>query len=330
VLGEQVVAFLARLHSTDCCQKSLFSSTEIYRDRVKNTQGASDIAWGLYSYYGLLMVRKFPVFALLALVTLSVSAQPPSRPTAATSAELAQADGESPARPELTEVWEPVPPAVIGLPATENAAPPPDAVVLFDGTDLDEWVNQRDGSAAGWTIADGVIVVDKQAGDIETRRRFGSYQLHLEWRIPSAITGSGQSRGNSGLFLGATGRGSGYELQILDSYENATYVNGMAGSIYKQSIPRVNASRPPGDWQTYDVIWTAPKFNADGSVLSPARVTALFNGLVVQNNFALSGETEYIGTPGYRAHGDLPIMLQAHGDPSPPISFRNIWVRPLP
>lgn len=247
----------------------------------------------------------------------------------APSSGLTQPNTDRPGRPELTEVWEPVPPTVAGIPAVDNAAPPSDAIVLFDGTDLDEWVNQRDGSPAGWSVSDGAIVVNKQAGDIESRRRFGSYQLHLEWRIPAGITGSGQSRGNSGLFLAATGRGSGYELQILDSFDNPTYVNGMAGSIYKQSIPLVNAVRPPGEWQVYDVIWTAPEFHADGSLRAPARVTALLNGLVVQNDFALSGETEYIGTPGYRSHGELPIMLQAHGDPSPPISFRNIWVRPF-
>jgi hypothetical protein len=247
----------------------------------------------------------------------------------APSLGLAQPIADSPARPELTEIWEPVPPTVEGSSAMSSNAPPSDAIVLFDGTNLDEWVNARDRSPAGWIVSDGTMLVDKAAGDIETRRRFGSYQLHLEWRIPAGITGSGQSRGNSGLFLAATGGGSGYELQILDSYDNPTYVNGMAGSIYKQSIPLVNAARPPGEWQVYDVIWTAPEFNADGSLRAPARVTALLNGLVVQNDFALSGETEYIGTPRYQEHGDLPIMLQAHGDPSPPISFRNVWVRPL-
>jgi hypothetical protein len=173
--------------------------------------------------------------------------------------------------------------------------------------------------------------VDKSVGNIETRRRFGSYQLHLEWRVPEAVTGTGQARGNSGLFLAATGPGdTGYELQILDSFGNATYVNGMAGSIYKQSIPLANPAREPGRWQSYDVVWNAPQFAADGTLLAPARVTAFFNGVVVQNDFELAGETVYIGTPSYRPHGDAPIRLQAHGDPSPPISFRNIWVRPLP
>jgi hypothetical protein len=145
------------------------------------------------------------------------------------------------------------------------------------------------------------------------------------------VTGEGQARGNSGLFLASTGEADrGYELQILDSYGNATYVNGMAGSVYKQSPPLVNASRRPGEWQTYDVVWTAPTFGRDGALRTPARITALFNGVLVQNDFVLLGETVYIGQPRYVAHGDAPIKLQAHGDPSPPIAFRNIWVRALP
>jgi hypothetical protein len=172
------------------------------------------------------------------------------------------------------------------------------------------------------------MTVVKSAGDIETRRRFRNFQLHIEWRIPEHITGTDQARGNSGVFLALTEEG-GYELQVLDSYRNETYVNGMAASIYKQSIPLVNASRPPGEWQTYDVVWTAPRFGPDGALESPARVTAFYNGVLVQNDFELRGFTVYTGQPRYHAHGDAPIMLQAHGDPSPPIGFRNIWVRPL-
>lgn len=234
-------------------------------------------------------------------------------------------------RPEDTEIWRASPRIVEPGPATTGARAPSDAIVLFDGTNLDEWVNTGDGAPAGWLLSDGVMTVDKAAGNIETRRRFQSYQLHMEWRIPPGITGSGQSRGNSGLFLASTGRGDdGYELQILDSYRNETYVNGMAGSVYKQSIPLVNASRPPGEWQSYDVVWTAPAFGAGGALERRARITAFFNGVLIQNGFELSGETVYIGTPRYRAHGASPIKLQAHGDPSPPISFRNIWVRELP
>src|SRR6478735_5168499 len=184
--------------------------------------------------------------------------------------------------------------------------------------------SKRCKESAEWTLADGIITVNKSKGNIQTKRSFTDYQLHIEWRIPVGITGSGQARGNSGVFLASTGNGdSGYELQVLDSYENKTYVNGQAGSIYKQSPPLVNAMRKPGEWNVYDVVWTAPVFNADGSVKSPARVTVLHNGVLVQNDFALKGGTAYIGQPSYKAHGASPIKLQSHGDPSAPISFRN-------
>jgi hypothetical protein len=206
--------------------------------------------------------------------------------------------------------------------------PPADAIILFAGKDLSEWVASKGKGPARWHVADGVVTVDKANGNIETRRRFRDYRLHLEWRVPAGITGSGQARGNSGVFLAATGSGnSGYEVQILDAWHNPTYVNGMAGAVYKQHAPLANPARPPGQWQSYDISWTAPVFAADGSLKSPARVTVLFNGVLVQDNFALLGETEFIGTPGYRAHGAAPIMLQAHGDPSAPVSFRNIWMR---
>ncbi|MDB4912824.1 MAG: putative multi-domain protein [Gemmatimonadetes bacterium] len=231
-------------------------------------------------------------------------------------------------KPADTEIWEPVP-RVVTAGATDRDAPS-DAVKLFDGRNLDEWVSTRDKSAARWTVTDGLMTVDKSAGNIETKRRFRSYQLHIEWRIPSDITGTDQGRGNSGIFLASTGDGdAGYELQILDSYQNKTYVNGQAGSIYKQSIPLVNPSRKPGEWQSYDVIWTAPMFNVDGSVKSPAYVTAFHNGVLVQSHFALTGETRYIGKPEYTKYESAPIKLQAHGDKSAPISFRNIWVRDL-
>jgi hypothetical protein len=232
-------------------------------------------------------------------------------------------------RPQETEVWEPVP--AIVTPGATDSAPPADAVVLFDGKNLDGWVNTRDKSPAGWTVADGVLTVNKRAGNIETKRTFGSYQLHIEWRIPVGITGADQARGNSGVFLASTGPGdAGYEIQVLDSYENKTYVNGQAGSIYKQYIPLANANRKPGEWQAYDIVWTAPTFNADGSLKSPAYVTAIHNGVLIQNHVALKGDTVYIGQPTYKKHDRAPIKLQAHGDPSPPISFRNIWVRELP
>jgi hypothetical protein len=232
-------------------------------------------------------------------------------------------------RPEDTEVWKPVPKTV--TPGADCGAAPSDAVVLFDGTNLDQWVSAKDhASPAGWKVADGVFTVDKSAGNIETKQRFRNYQLHLEWLEPADIDGTGQGRGNSGVFLASTGPGdAGYEMQIMDSYNNPTYVNGQAASIYKQSPPLVNAMRKPGDWQVYDIVWTAPTFNADGTLKTPAYVTAFHNGVLVQNHFELKGETLYIGTPSYKAFDGAPIKLQAHGDKSKPISFRNIWIREL-
>jgi hypothetical protein len=231
-------------------------------------------------------------------------------------------------KPEETEVWEPVPKVV--APGKTHSDPPSDAIVLFDGTNLDQWVSVKDKGPAGWTVADGVVTVNKATGNIETKRRFKNYQLHIEWRIPSNVTGTGQGRGNSGVFLASTGPGDdGYEMQIMDSYENKTYVNGQAASIYKQSPPLVNAMRKPGEWQSYNIVWTAPTFNADGSLKTPAYVTAFHNGVLVQNHFELKGQTLYIGKPSYKPFDGAPIKLQAHGDKSEPISFRNIWVREL-
>jgi hypothetical protein len=230
-------------------------------------------------------------------------------------------------KPEDTEFYTPVPPVVD--PGKPGCGVPSDAVVLFDGTGLDQWVSAGDSTKpAGWDLVNGVMRVNKKAGDIRTRRSFTDYQLHIEWRVPENITGSGQARGNSGIFLASVFDG-GYELQVLDSYNNKTYTNGQAGSMYKQYVPLANPMRPPGEWQVYDVVWTAPRFKADGSLEAPARVTTFLNGVLVQNNVALRGRTEYIGQPSYKAHGPAPIKLQAHGDPSEPISYRNIWVRPL-
>jgi hypothetical protein len=233
-------------------------------------------------------------------------------------------------KPEDTEVWTPVPPIV--TPGATDAAPPSDAIVLFDGKNQDEWVSAQDKTPAKWVVADGILTVSKApgVGNIETKRKFKNYQLHIEFRIPANIAGSGQARGNSGVFLASTGPGDdGYEMQVLDSYNNTTYVNGQAASIYKQSPPLVNSARKPGEWQSYDIIWTAPTFNADGSVKTPAFVTAFDNGVLVQNHFQLTGQTLYVGKPFYKAYDRAPIKLQAHGDKSEPLSFRNIWVRAL-
>ena len=247
----------------------------------------------------------------LVLVATTLAAQDTSR--------------AKPMKPQDTEVWSPVPKIV--TPGATDREPPSDAVVLFDGSDLHEWVS-GDGSPARWVVSGGVMTVNKPTGDIHTRRTFTNFQLHLEWRVPDGITGTGQARGNSGVFL-ASGPDASYELQIVDSYNNATYANGQAASVYKQSIPLANAMRKPGEWQIYDVIWTAPTFKADGSLKTPAYVTAYQNGVLMQNHFALIGVTLNTGIPYYKAHGAEPIMLQAHGDPSPPLSFRNIWLREL-
>jgi len=232
-------------------------------------------------------------------------------------------------KPEDTEVWQPEPKIV--TPGATWGAAPSDAIVLFDGKNEDEWVYAKDHSPAQWTVANGILTVKKDGmGNIETKKTFKNYQLHIEWKIPENITGTDQARGNSGVFLASTGAGdAGYELQILDSYNNKTYVNGMAASVYKQSIPLANSMRKPGEWQVYDVVWTAPVFNTDGSLKSPAYVTAFLNGVLVENHFELKGETRYIGQPFYKKFDGAPIKLQAHGDPSPPISFRDIWVREL-
>lgn len=232
-------------------------------------------------------------------------------------------------KPEDTEIWEPVPKVV--TPAATPGAAPSDAIVLFDGKSEDEWVYVKDKAPAQWKVADGVLTVVKDGkGNIETKKSFKDYQLHVEWRVPANITGSGQARGNSGIFLASTGEGdSGYELQVLDAYNNKTYVNGMAGSLYKQAIPLANPARKPGEWETYDIVWTAPRFNEDGSVKTPAYATVFFNGVLVENHFELKGETLYIGKPFYKAYDRAPIKLQAHGDKSEPLSFRNIWIRPL-
>lgn len=259
-----------------------------------------------------------------AAVILAASLLAPLAPwSSATAQEKKQSQ-----RPwEATEVWKPAPPVVTpGAPT--NPEPPSDAIVLFDGKNLDQWVSVKEHKPAQWTVEDGVLVVNKKSGNIETKRKFKDYQLHLEYRIPEKIIGTGQGRGNSGVFLASTGPGdAGYELQVLDNYENETYVNGMAGSIYKQAIPLANPCRKPGQWQSYDVIWTAPRFQADGSLKTPAYVTVIFNSVLVQDHFELKGETAFIGEPKYKPYDTAPIKLQAHGDDSPPISFRNIWVR---
>lgn len=222
--------------------------------------------------------------------------------------------------PKLTEYWDP--PVRIIAPGKTNADAPSDAIVLFDGKDVSKWKSQKDGGDVKWKIEDGALVVAGGTGNIETKQGFGDCQLHIEWRTPAEVKGNSQGRGNSGIFL--MGR---YELQVLDNYNNRTYSNGQAASIYKQTPPLVNASRGPGEWQTYDILFTAPSFQEDGTVKTPARITVFHNGVIVQNNTTIWGSTQYIGTPNYERHSAKePISLQDHGNP---IAFRNIWIRPL-
>ncbi len=233
---------------------------------------------------------------------------------------------QEPMKPKDTEAWEPVPPKVKpGI----FASPPSDAIVLL-GNDWSEWNGLKDSEynwnepkliEPGWDLVEGVATVKPGAGHIISKKGFGSMQLHIEWRAPLMTVGEGQDRGNSGIFLMQN-----YEVQVLDSYSSTTYSNGQAGSIYKQSIPLVNASRPPLEWQSYDIIFTAPVF-AGETLVSPAYVTVLHNGVLIQNNVEIKGFTRFIGNPEYRAHPvKLPIVLQDHGNM---VSFRNIWVREL-
>jgi len=220
--------------------------------------------------------------------------------------------------PTATEVWTPEPRLVT---PGEGTQAPSDAIVLFDGKKLDEWLSAKDSSAAKWEISEGAMTVKPGTGDMITKRNFSDFQLHLEFATPEIVKGEGQGRGNSGIFLQNR-----YEVQVLDCYQNRTYSNGQTGAIYKQSIPLVNACRKPGAWQTYEILYTAPRFNQDGILLTPAYVTVLHNGILIQNHVAVKGTTEYIGLPKNEAHGKGPLKLQDHGDL---VRYRNIWVREL-
>ena len=239
---------------------------------------------------------SLPLVTLVALITLGTI-----------TVVMCQPQGD----PTLTEVWEPVP-AIVDASARR---PPSDAIVLFDGTDLSAWHGD-------WKLEEDAVTVAPGTGNLVTKRAFRDVQLHIEWRTPSVIEGEGQGRGNSGVFLMER-----YELQILDSYENTTYSNGQAGSLYKQHIPLVNASRPPGEWQSYDIIFMAPRFRDDGTLSQPAAFTVLHNGVLIQNHATIDGTTANIGEPEYEAHdAKAPLMLQDHTNP---VSYRNIWIREL-
>lgn len=223
---------------------------------------------------------------------------------------------------EVHDPDRPTPPVVDPGPAPAEPVPAPDdAVVLFDGTNLDAW-ETPDGEPAGWTVENGYVEVEPGAGNIQTKEDFGSVQLHVEWAAPEEVEGEGQERGNSGVFL--MGR---YEVQVLDSYENPTYADGQAAALYGQYPPLVNASRPPGAWQTYDIVFHRPHFDEDGTLVRPARFTVFHNGVLVQDNVELTGVTAHQDRPPYEAHPHrLPLLLQDHSDR---VRFRNIWLREL-
>lgn len=223
--------------------------------------------------------------------------------------------GQVPSQWELHDTLRP-PPRTVSVQGV-----PSDAIILFDGTNLSEW-RSSGGGAAPWRVRDGFVEVAPGSGDIETARQFGDVQLHIEWATPAEVSGDGQGRGNSGVFLMGM-----YELQVLDSYENRTYADGQAASIYGQHPPLVNAARPPGEWQTYDIVFRRPHFDSTGALTSPARMTVLHNGVLVHDAVELSGATANQRRATYTAHGDrLPIKLQDHGNRT---RFRNIWVREI-
>ena len=220
--------------------------------------------------------------------------------------------------PAATEDWSRKPAIVT---PGRHAAPPSDAIVLFrTGKDLAKYWTGQDNEAK-WKTGCRTMTVNG-TGDVMTREKFGSCQLHVEFRTPSKLSEEGgQGRGNSGVYIQCN-----YELQVLDSYENETYYNGQAGSIYKQSAPLVNASRKHGRWQAFDIIFHAPRFASDGALIEPATMTVFHNGVLIQDHYELKGSTVYAGYPKYEAHGDMPLLLQDHGNP---VSYRNVWIRKL-
>jgi len=219
----------------------------------------------------------------------------------------------------------PQPPTVVpGTFSTQDnpGKPPGDATVLFDGNDLSAWVGM-DGNPTKWIVRDGYMECVKGSGYVRTLQNFGDCQFHVEWATPVPAQGTGQGRGNSGVFFGREQ----YEIQVLDSYQNVTYADGSAGSVYGQYSPLVNVTRPPGEWQVYDIVYTAPRFEPDGKLCSKARLTVFHNGVLIQNNVELTGPTSWLERAPYKAHPErMPISLQDHGNP---VRYRNIWVREL-
>jgi hypothetical protein len=248
-------------------------------------------------------MKHLILFSIIFLVTISFKAQAQQEKTQW--------------KPESTEWYYPVP---VNVQPGVSTKPPSDAIILFDGTDLLKWESAKEGPAL-WVVKNGELIVEPGTGGIITKEYFGDCQLHVEFKSPDPEQYMGQNRGNSGIYLQSK-----YEVQVLDGDNNRTYVNGMVGSIYKQSAPLVNAYTKNGEWQIYDIYWKAPKFGTDGQFESPAMITLVLNGIVIQNNYILIGTTPYTGLPKYEPHGRLPLFLQDHGTK---VTFRNIWIRNL-
>ena len=232
--------------------------------------------------------------------------------------------------PILGDPSEPVPTKVTGV---VDGKPPSDAIILFDGNNMDSWEHVRTGEPSKWNIDNGILTVANGTGTLVSKQSFSDIQMHIEWRPSAEIVGAGQSRGNSGIFMQSL-----FEIQMLDSWDNPTYVNGQAGSVYHQYPPLVNASNPPGEWQNYDLVFKAPVYNREGQLEAPAYITLFHNGVLVLNHVEVLGST-FPRVPEYSAAcepyeigetmdctGKLPLLLQDHGQV---MSFRNIWLREL-
>jgi hypothetical protein len=258
-------------------------------------------------------VVKVSIYLILSTIVISLLGLSVAAQTNRRAAELEKW--------QIHDETRPLPPIVDPGPPQPSTPVPSDAIVLFNGKDLMQWTNSKD-APAGWQVKDGYFEVVDKSGSIKTKRAFGDCQLHVEWATPSTPTGSGQDRGNSGVFLMEN-----YEVQVLDSYNNTTYADGSAAAIYGQYPPLVNACRKPGEWQTYDILFRAPRFDGNGELLAPARMTVFHNGILVHDNQELTGPTAHKARPPYKAHADkLPVSLQDHGHP---VRYRNIWIREL-
>ncbi|MGB7294795.1 MAG: DUF1080 domain-containing protein [Candidatus Aminicenantales bacterium] len=261
-------------------------------------------------------MKEILVLAVVLLVMPGLLAACASRES--TSAAAQKVDLE---RWAIHDLSRPVPPVVDPGPAGLPAPPPADAIVLFDGKDLSQWEDGK-GGPAGWKVENGYVEVVAKTGTIRTKKEFGNCQVHVEWAAPVEVKGEGQERGNSGVFLMDM-----YEVQVLDSYSNRTYADGQAAAIYGQYPPLVNACRKPGEWQSFDIIFRRPRFDAAGELLQPARMTVLHNGVLVHDTVELTGPTVHKARPPYKPHDiRLPLSLQDHENP---VRYRNIWLREL-